>query len=338
VERKKAEAARAELSRLSLVDIAMKIEESAGQVYIPLKREPSEDELASPPFAQISLVRRDAAPRSPRPPPFQTIAHSLEAMDIDFSLLPRKWELLGDILLLPLPDALSAQEESIARVYANELGASTVAVPLEIVGQVREQRVRVILGERTETTHRENGIKYKLDAARLMFSSGNMDERIRMAGIGANGEVVVDMFAGIGYFTLPVAVYCKPSKVISYELNPLAHGYLLQNISLNEVDGKVEAHNADNMSAEEGVADRVLMGYLRDTHQYLDKAISILRDNKGMLHYHENCPNELIPARPEKAIRNSARGFGRDVEIMQFRNVKSYAPGVSHVVIDARIF
>jgi len=33
-----------------------------------------------------------------------------------------------------------------------------------------------------------------------MFSSGNMDERIRMSMISDKNEVVVDLFAGIGYF------------------------------------------------------------------------------------------------------------------------------------------
>ncbi len=338
IEKSNAEAARLIFARLSLVDTDKRIEEVGDYVFIPLLRQPSNKEISDIKLPGLEIVAHEPRDRERKRPPYLEILERVSALDIQQELLPAKWELIGDVLLLPLPNSLSAHERELAEAYADVLGARTVAVPVEIVGQIREQRVRIILGEQTETIHKENGIKYKLDTSRLMFSSGNMDERIRMAGIDAEGETVVDMFAGIGYFSLPIAVYCRPAKVIAYELNPVAYRYLVENTFLNHVNTILKAQNMDNRNAAEDVADRVVMGYLKDTDQYLDKAISILKDHKGIIHYHENCPNELIPQRPEAAIKSAARERDRDVAILQVRHVKSYAPGVSHIVLDARIY
>jgi len=59
-----------------------------------------------------------------------------------------------------------------------------------------------------------------------MFSSGNMDERIRMSMISDKNEVVVDLFAGIGYLLCRMAVYSKPEKIYACEINPVAYDYL----------------------------------------------------------------------------------------------------------------
>lgn len=84
-----------------------------------------------------------------------------------------------------------------------------------------------------------------------------------------------------------------------------------------------------------GVADRVLMGMLHVTHEYLPLAMRILKPNGGMIHYHESVPSKLRFERPVKRIFEAADG--RDVKIINQRVVKRYAPGVDHVVIDAKV-
>ena len=128
----------------------------------------------------------------------------------------------------------------------------------------REPNVKIIYGnKKTETIHIENGIRYKLDPQKVMFSSGNMDERIRMAKISNPKETVVDLFAGIGYFTLPMAVYSKPKKIFACEINPVAYDYLCKNIVQNDVTSIVEPLLGDNKTtAPKNVADRIIMGYI----------------------------------------------------------------------------
>jgi len=80
-----------------------------------------------------------------------------------------------------------------------------------ISGLKREPDVEVIIGEGTETVHRENKCGFKLDVSKIMWSKGNTTERKRMSLLPEDGEIIVDMFAGIGYFSIPMAVHSNKS-------------------------------------------------------------------------------------------------------------------------------
>jgi tRNA wybutosine-synthesizing protein 2 len=270
--------------------------------------------------------------------PFQNIQKSIELPPHLRVFLPRKWELLGNVLLIKIPEEIEGLKKEIAKEYAKELGAKTVLQDLGIQGELREPNVEVLWGSETETIHKENGVKFKLDCAQLMFSSGNVDERIRMATISNSEEVVVDMFAGIGFFSIPMAVHSKPKKIYSLELNPIAYHYLSENVQLNGVEDIVEPVLVDNRNFKgEGIADRVVMGYLEDTHTFFVKALKLLKSKGGIIHYHEKCPNEILDKRPLENVQKEAGRTGWDVEIMNTKIIKSYAPGVSHVVLDVMV-
>ncbi len=270
--------------------------------------------------------------------PYENIVNTMSIPENLKSFLPRKWELLGDVLLMKIPEELEALKGEIAQAYAKELNAKTVLRDFGIVGDLREPNVELLYGQETETIHKENGVKFKLDCGKLMFSSGNVDERIRMATIAGKDEVVVDMFAGIGFFSIPMAVHSRPKKIIALELNPVAFSYLRENIHLNHVEDFVTPVLGDNREFEgNGIADRIVMGYLEDTHLYLPKALEILKEDGGVIHYHEKCPNELLDERPVQRVREEVEKKGLSMELRRMDTVKSYAPGVSHVVLDVRV-
>ena len=268
------------------------------------------------------------------------IENILEKIDLDEGLkkmLPRKWELIGDVLIMKLPNELEDYEKDIAIAYANELGAKSVVKEVSgISGEFRRPNVKLILGSETETIHKENGVRFKLDVKEIMFSSGNIDERLRMACIANEDETIVDMFAGIGYFSLPIAVHSYPRKIYAYEINPIAYGYLHENIVLNKVKNILPILS-DNENAQENAADRVIMGYVHKTHKYLAKAMRVIKEKGGIIHYHEVCPNELLPHRPIERIKECAKNLNRTMTLLNYKEIKSYAPGVSHVVVDAEI-
>jgi tRNA wybutosine-synthesizing protein 2 len=207
-----------------------------------------------------------------------------------------------------------------------------------ISGFKREPDVEVIVGEGTETIHRENKCKFKLDVSRIMWSKGNTTERKRMSLIVEDGETVVDMFAGIGYFSIPIAVHSNPAKIYSIEINPVSHGYLCENVHLNDVEGIVDPILGNCREvAPSDVADRVIMGYIGNTNEYLNVAMDVLKEG-GIIHYHESVPDKLKFIRPIDRISESAIGAGRElVEVTNKRIIKPYSPGVYHVVVDARI-
>ncbi len=239
-----------------------------------------------------------------------------------------KGKVIGDILVLKnepdnLQELLNLPE--VKRIV--KLG--------RINGPKREPEVKMLVGDNTETIHRENHCFFKLDVARIMWSKGNTGERKRMSTLAEDGEIIVDMFAGIGYFSIPIAVHSNPAKIYSLEINPVSYGYLKENIVLNKVEDIIEPVLGDCREfAPKNFADRVLMGYIGNTHEYLDKAVDIVKPG-GVIHYHESVPDKLKFERPPQRIVDAAGG--RDVEILNKRIIKKYSPGVYHVVIDALI-
>jgi tRNA wybutosine-synthesizing protein 2 len=242
-----------------------------------------------------------------------------------------KGKVIGDILVIK-------EDVNDPERLLKTPGVNRIVKLGRINGLKREPDVEVIFGEGTETIHKENKCFFKLDVSKIMWSKGNTTERKRMSQIVEEGETVVDMFAGIGYFSIPMAVHSKPDKIFSIEINPVSHGYLHENISLNGVENIVEPILGNCREVAPRVAaDRVLMGYIGNTNEYLDVAIDVLKEG-GTLHYHESVPDKLKFIRPIERIVDAARVAARgDVEIINIRIIKPYSPGVYHVVVDAKI-
>lgn len=254
--------------------------------------------------------------------------------------LPKKWEKIGDVLIIKLVDEIDEYKEELSEVYSKILGCKSVLNDIGgINGLYRTPNVELIYGSKnTETIHIENGIKYSLDPQKIMFSSGNMDERLRMSNISGKDEIVVDLFAGIGYFSLPIAVYCKPKKIYSCEINPISFDYLCKNIVLNHVTSIIEPLEGDNkITSPENIADRVLLGYFGDTEKYLPIACKCLKNKSGVIHYHDVFPDSIIYENPSKIIENIEKKYRIITKILKYRHVKSYAPGISHYVFDIQV-
>ena len=260
----------------------------------------------------------------------------LDIPENESEFLPSGWQILGDIIIVTLNPSIEERKteigEALLSLYPK---CRTVLLDKGIAGIMREPQREVIAGDgETVTLHRENGCLFKIDAMQLMFSKGNLAEKKRMSKLG-QGEIVVDMFAGIGYFSIPMAVHAKPDKIYSIEINPVSFEYLKENIRLNKVEDIIEPVHGDCAQvAPVGVAHRVIMGYF-DGQEYIGHGIRALLPD-GILHYHEAVP-EAVARRPVERIIEEAGKLGRSVEILEVRRIKKYAPGVWHVVVDARV-
>jgi len=252
-------------------------------------------------------------------------------------MLPKHWVQIGDVLILPLREELEPYKHRIAEVYAQVLGVKTVLRKGRIGGEFRETNYEVLYGGDTVTVHVENGVKYKLDAARIMFSPANVKERVRMAKVARPGELVVDMFAGIGHLSLPMAVH-RGARVIAIEKSPYTFRFLVENIWLNNVQDLMTPYNIDNRDFPgENIADRVLMGYVVTTHEFIPKALQIAKD-EAVIHYHNTVPERLMPGEPFETFWRIAKEHGYEAEKLNELVIKRYAPGVWHVVVDVRVF
>ncbi|MDD2638601.1 MAG: class I SAM-dependent methyltransferase family protein [Methanothrix sp.] len=253
-------------------------------------------------------------------------------------LLPRGWSILGRVVIVKIDPGIEHLKgeigEALLDIYPRCI---TVLLDRGIEGQFREPDREVIAGSaETETVHREDGVVFKLDPMRTMFSPGNLKERMRMGRLGG-GETVVDMFAGIGYFTLPMAVHSRPRKIVAIEINPVAYGYLVENVRLNHVEDIVQPILGDcAVATPKGVADRVVMGYVGTTDRYLDAGMAALVPG-GLLHYHQTVPERIYPQMLKSDLAEAAKRAGRKVRIERCARVKKYSPGMLHAVLDARV-
>ena len=347
VPKPKGEAAKKAIMAAGLLDKTRRILKTQDCIEYPLKKRLTKglmSGLLEPPSEGIRCEKRDEERQRPYVlEPIENIKRELEGKGISKRLLgkiPMKWEMVGDVLVLRFNKAIAPHKLVVAKAYKDELSAKAVLEETgKVTGELRIPTMNVLLGSETRTVHKENGILYELDARTILFSSGNVDERIRMGRLGPlEGETVVDMFCGIGYFTLPLAVYSRPKCIYSCEKNPESYSYLIKNIERNKVKDIVRPLLGDNReTAPEGVAHRIIMGYVGYTHEFLPKAMTVLRPEGGVIHYHETCPNELLPHRPNARLKQACESSGRRLEIYKMRKIKSFAPGITHVVVDARI-
>ena len=255
--------------------------------------------------------------------------------DDEIERAPKSWAVVGSVVLVTFADDCPDREavgEALLDLHGE---ADTVLAHEGVSGDHREPSVSVVAGAGdTETVHTEHGTRYALDFAEVMFSPGNQAERVRMGEVVESGERVFDMFAGIGYFTLPMAR--AGAEVTAAERNPAAFRFLIENAMLNDASERVSAFRADCREVEiSPPADRVVMGYY-EAHEYLDAALAALKPG-GIVHMHEATPEDLLWDRPVSRLREAASERGREVKILDRRKVKSHSEGVWHVVVDARV-
>ena len=339
VEKARAETAIAELREEGVYDDARKVREyGTAAVALPVTDPPAETDVRE--------VVRQVDPDL-RSPDLETLLRERGWTDEEIDRAPGSWAVLGTVILVTFGDCPREGEVGEALIELHG-GADTVLANEGVSGEQREPSVRVVAGEGdTETIHTEHGVRYALDLAEVMFSPGNKAERARMGEVVDPGERVFDMFAGVGYFTLPMAK--AGARVTATEINPTAFRYLTENAVLNDVQDDVRPFRSDCRDVEV-TAERVVMGYYDasepnsedsrtesdPSYEYLDAALDALEPG-GVVHMHEACPEELLWERPVERLEAAAEERGRGVDVLDRRRVKSHSEGVAHVVVDAQV-
>ena len=259
--------------------------------------------------------------------------------------LPSKWERFSDVVLLP-DSAFQGEwdlyvSEELWRAVGEALKSERVARLGEISGKMRESSVEILLGEDDWVVRRESGVDYGYNLTQCMFSAGNVNERRRMGEVAGAGEVVVDLYAGIGYYSLPMLVHSQVGHVHCCEWNPNAVRALETNLESNGVAERCTVHFGDNRVTAanlEGVADRVVLGLLPSAEDGCALAMAALRSVGGVLHVHGVAAagnHDTWAAGVTESLLEMGGKFS--IHAAAPLKVKSYAPHWDHVVLDVTV-
>lgn len=271
--------------------------------------------------------------------------------------LPKKWEMFNDLAIIPNDSVNSlewrrvlANDESLTKkiweIIAECINVSRIARQAEIaVDKIRSSQVKMIKGNSGEVEFVDNGVKFWLDVTKVMFSSGNVTERHRIGEINMDGEIVIDAFAGIGYYTLPMLVRSNAKHVYACEMNPNSIIALRRGAELNQVLDRltiVEGDNQETLQSLTGIADRLHLGILPSSQSTWKLAINCLKSTGGMIHIHMNVKESEIEDFSDQCIAELNKyavnqcGF-ENVSLQHVEKVKWYAPHIRHIVLDVAI-
>ena len=314
------EETRQALADRDLIDREREITVESGSLYIPVT-----DAAAVP--ADYDVVDHDAPARETQTTPAEVLGFE------------PSYERLGDVVILDEDDADHARRIADAIVESDLRARTVVNRASKVKGELRVREWDVLVGESTETVHREYGYEFALDIAEVYFSPRLATERHRVISQAEAGERVIDMFAGVGPFAVPMAG--RDADVVACDLNPVAVEYLRENARRNGVDDHVTAIQGDvrDLAADyAGWADRLVMNLPHSAGDFLDTAME-LAGEECVLHYYD-IQHEDDPFGPgTRALREAAAAAdpAYDIAVETEHVVRSYAPHEYNVCLDVRL-
>jgi tRNA (guanine37-N1)-methyltransferase len=251
---------------------------------------------------------------------------------------------IGDIVIIKIPDELVPRKMLIANaILANIKNAKTVFAQVSPVrGDFRIRDLEFIAGEnRTITEYKEYACRFKVDVTKTYFSPRLSTERQRIADMVGKNETVVNMFAGVGTFSVLIAKMNKTCKVYSIDSNSAASELDKVNAKLNKVQDRVVSICGD--AAEvirvrlDGQADRVLMPLPERAKEFVDSAVLALKE-KGIVHYFAHVRADCKRAGQELGLQDSHGAFAKySHQVLGVRVVREVGPRLYQIVADISV-
>lgn len=332
--------------KLKLIDNTLELTRANDAVLIPLVAEPSADRVneIKQQFADMQISEHYFEEIEARP---RNLGETVRA-DVPENLLPNipsSFDIIGDIAIVELPDQLAAFSSAIGegvmkinphvRLVLRKLG--------EVSGTFRTRKFEAIAGNgSTETIHKEFGCAFHLDVAKVYFNARLSHERMRVAKQVKQNERVLDMFAGVGPYSILIAKTQRTSKVYAVDLNPEAFKYLKQNILLNRMADRVVCALGDAAQLAttdlRGTADQVIMNLPSDSSHFLPAAVQALKREGGTIHYYIFASRDSNLEQIKEEVQSTIHAQGRIVRSFTFSEIiKEVAPSRVQVALDVLV-
>jgi tRNA (guanine37-N1)-methyltransferase len=337
VEKRSGEDIRRVLKERNLLRTDARITSDDKFVYLPLIRTLNDTELRE--IGAAELLTRDFVVREER--------KSIEAI-VGFK---PSYEIIGDIAVLT--EAVNETKEQLVAHVLMERHKNIKVVakrvsPVE--GIFRTRKIQIIAGEnRTETIHREHGCSYKIDLEKVYFNPRLAGERHRVASQldRSTEEEIIDMFAGVGSFSIQLAKRAPQSHVIAIDINPDAIRYLEENIRLNRISNieAVEGDVKEIFVRFGNKADRIIMNLPKSASEFLREALGMLKPQGGIIHFYtveSDTSHEALLDKAKEKFRAHVQELSDELQfdsvaIWDARKVKAYAPYTYIIGIDAKV-
>ena len=332
--------------KLNFLNRDFKIQRLEDHLYIPLTRKPLRADLKE--FKNNLLEYEFSTHKFS-----ERAKHALKLIGVLeeklsphlLASLPHAVDFVGDIAIVEIPPELENYKRMVGEaMLSTHKRVSTVLAKSGAVGGIyRVRKFEVIAGaDKTETVHKEHGCVFHVDLSKAYFSPRLSYEHSRIAAQVKQGETVIDMFAGVGPFSILIAKKCANVKIYAIDVNPDAVHYLKRNIKSNNVEAKVTSilGDAKQIIKEElkAAANRIIMNLPEKAIEYVDIACEALQKEGGIIHYYEftNAQNPLEAAknRFNEAMKQTSRSLEK---ILSARIVRATAPYTWQVVVDAEI-
>ena len=332
--------------KLNFLNRDFKIQRLEDHLYIPLTRKPLRADLKE--FKNNLLEYEFSTHKFS-----ERAKHALKLIGVLeeklsphlLASLPHAVDFVGDIAIVEIPPELENYKRMVGEaMLSTHKRVSTVLAKSGAVGGIyRVRKFEVIAGaDKTETVHKEHGCVFHVDLSKAYFSPRLSYEHSRIAAQVKQGETVIDMFAGVGPFSILIAKKCANVKIYAIDVNPDAVHYLKRNIKSNNVEAKVTSilGDARQIIKEElkAAANRIIMNLPEKAIEYVDIACEALQKEGGIIHYYEftNAPNPLEAAknRFNEVMKQTSRSLEK---ILSARMVRATAPYTWQVVVDAEI-
>jgi tRNA (guanine37-N1)-methyltransferase len=250
------------------------------------------------------------------------------------------FDAVGDLAVVKLPETFPKErKEQIASILLSEVKAikSVWNQVGPVDGDFRIRRLEFLGGEpRSTTLYTEHGCRFMVDISKMYFSPRLSTERARVAELVRAKEEVFNMFAGVGTYSIVIAKKRKEAVIYSSEINKDAYDYMVSNIALNKLQGRVYPLLGD--CAEQwkrlvtGV-DRVLMPLPERAKEYLRYAVRVCRPD-AVIHYYAHVTTEDL--RPCDVAWDEIKGDYPQLSLEFGKVVREVGPRVSQVVLDLR--
>ena len=342
VELKDAEKIRRYLSSMGLIRGDLKIKRDKSFVYIPIGKKFDASTWDKTIFDGMEIMVKK----------FKKMEETVVSGDYRLTVsgipeklrrqLPTSYDVIGDIILVKLPEELIRYRWEVGKaMLAANKRVKVVCLANPVSGEFRTRKVEIIAGEeRTETIHREYGLRFLVDVCKTYFSPRLASERRYIAGLVEEDEIVVDMFCGVAPFSIMIAKYAKPKIVYAIDKNTYAVWYAKQNIRINNVLDRVEVIYGDakvvcmDLFKRNVRANRIIMNLPFYSHMFFSYALKISCDG-CTIHFYDVLRKEQVDARI-KLLMEMAEREGFVLKVLNVRKIKTYAPREFYMGIDIR--